>query len=152
MNGWVKPNKDHWSAPHFDAYGFRRSDLKQFAERLGVDLSIPIEDVTPTLLADVESKPLSEADVEILRMEIESLRKQIRKLENERPILIKKYREDDPLYLAIQIRNKEWNNYDQDNDRSTRGNQTAIIKELEGKGLPNIQAKAIELVACPIKR
>ncbi|EOB5456059.1 hypothetical protein ACIUVW_002380, partial [Yersinia enterocolitica] len=61
-------------------------------------------------------------------------------------------REDDPLYLAIQIRNQEWSKYDHENDRATRGNQTAIIKELEDKGLPNIQAKAIELVACPIKR
>ncbi|EOB5457718.1 hypothetical protein ACIUVW_004078, partial [Yersinia enterocolitica] len=61
-------------------------------------------------------------------------------------------REDDPLYLAIQIRNQEWSKYDNENDRATRGNQTAIIKELEDKGLPNIQAKAIELVACPIKR
>ncbi len=150
MAGWVK--NDHWSAPHFDVYGFRRSELKMLADKLGMDLSIPLEEVTPTISDNADSKPLSEADVEMLRMEVDSLRKQIRKLENERPILIKKYREDDPLYLAIQIRNKEWSKYDHENDRATRGNQTAIIKELEGKGLPNIQAKAIELVACPIKR
>ncbi|MBO1589852.1 hypothetical protein [Yersinia pseudotuberculosis] len=150
MAGWVK--NDHWSAPHFDAYGFRRSELKMLAEKLGMDLSIPLEEVTPTISTNVDSKPLSEADVEILRMEVDSLRKQIRKLENERPILIKKHREDDPLYLAIQIRSQEWSKYDHENDRATRGNQTAIIKELEDKGLPNIQAKAIELVACPIKR
>lgn len=87
MAGWVK--NDHWSAPHFDAYGFRRSELKMLAEKLGMDLSIPLEEVTPTISTNVDSKPLSEADVEILRMEVDSLRKQIRKLENERPILIK---------------------------------------------------------------
>jgi hypothetical protein len=42
--------------------------------------------------------------------------------------------------------------YDPDNDRATRGNQVAIIQDLEGKGFSNAQAKAIEMVACPIKR
>lgn len=152
MAGWGQPVKDHWSAPHFDSYGFRRSELKQLADKLGLDLSIPLEDVKPTQLSDVESKPLSEADVEILKMEIDTLKKQVRKLESERPILINKFREDDPLYLAIKIRNQEWKNYDPDNDRQTRGNQTAIVKELEDKGFSNVQAKSIEMVACPIKR
>lgn len=80
MYGWMgTTGKDHWSAPHFDSYGFRRSELKQFADKLGLDLSIPLEDVKPTQLSDVESKPLSEADVEILKMEIDTLKN---KLEN----------------------------------------------------------------------
>ncbi|EAM7097573.1 hypothetical protein FIV60_09915 [Salmonella enterica] len=144
--------KDHWSAPAFDTYGFRRSELKQLADKLGIDLSTPLEDVKPTSLNGVEQKPLSEADVEILKMEIDSLKKQVRKLENERPILINRYREDDPLYLAIKIRNQEWAKYDPDNDRQTRGNQTAIVRDLEDKGFSNVQAKSIEMVACPIKR
>lgn len=152
MAGWGQPVKDHWSAPHFDNYGFRRSELKQLADRLGLDLSIPLEDVKPTQQIGVDSKPLSESDVEILKMEIDTLKKQVRKLESERPILINKFREDDPLYLAIKIRNQEWSKYDPDNDRQTRGNQTAIVKDLEDKGFSNIQAKAIEMVACPIKR
>ncbi|AOR59543.1 hypothetical protein [Pectobacterium parmentieri] len=153
MNGWGKPNQDHWSAPHFDAYGFRRSELKELADKLSMDLSTPLEEVTPTTFNSAESiKPMSDADIEMLRMEIDSLRRQIRKLENERPILIKKYRDDDPLYLAIQIRNQEWAKYDTENDRATRGNQVAIIQTLEGKGFSNAQAKSIEMVACPIKR
>lgn len=150
--GWGNANQDHWSAPHFDEYGFKRSELKELADKLGIDLSVPLEDVIPTSSISAESKPMSDADIEMLRMEIDTLRRQVRKLESERPILIKKYREDDPLYLAIQIRNQEWLKYDHDNDRATRGNQTAIIKELEDSGFSNIQAKAIELVACPIKR
>ena len=152
MAGWGQPVKDHWSAPYFDTYGFRRSELKQLADKLEIDLSIPLEDVKPTLLTGVESKPLSEADVEILRMEINTLKKQVRKLESERPILINTFRDDDPLFLAIKIRNQEWSKYDPENDRQTRGNQTAIVKELEDKGFSNVQAKAIEMVACPIKR
>ncbi|CAM7448867.1 hypothetical protein ABKV78_16085 [Enterobacter asburiae] len=152
MAGWGQPVKDHWSAPAFDTYGFRRSELKQLADKLGIDLSTPLEEVKPTPLNGVEQKPLSEADVEILKMEIDTLKKQVRKLENERPILINRYREDDPLYLAIKIRNQEWAKYDPENDRQTRGNQTAIVKDLEDKGFSNVQAKAIEMVACPIKR
>ncbi|MEX9921725.1 hypothetical protein AB7X34_22440 [Proteus mirabilis] len=151
MAGWL--NNDHWSAPHFDKYGFRRSDLKELADKVGIDLSIPLEEVVPNTSVNVDSKPTSEADVEKLKMEVDSLRKQIRKLESERPILLKKYREDDPLYLAIQIRNQEWVKYDPENDRMTRGNQEAIIKELEdSKKFSNAQARAIEQVACPIKR
>lgn len=107
----------------------------------------------PNVSTNADNKPTSEADVEKLKMEVDSLRKQVRKLESERPILLKKYREDDPLYLAIQIRNSEWVKYDPENDRMTRGNQEAIIKELEdNKKFSNAQAKAIEQVACPIKR
>lgn len=131
MNGWRK--QDHWSAPHFDTYGFRRSDLNRLADKLNMDLSIPLEEVIPTTFSSNESsKPMSDADIEMLRMEIDSLRKQIRKLENERPILIKKYRDDDPLFLAIQIRNREWSKYNPDSDRATRANQASIKQELEG--------------------
>lgn len=150
MAGWG--NSDHWSAPHFDAYGFRRSDLKRLADKLGVDLFIPLDEITPNISDSTDSKPLSEADIEMLRMEIDALKKQVRKLESERPILIKKYREDDPLFLAMQIRNKEWSKYDQNNDRATRANQASIKQELEDMGFTSRQAESIELVACPIKR
>lgn len=150
MAGWE--SNDHWSAPHFDVYGFRRSDLKNLAEKLSMDLSIPLDKITPNTQEITDSKPLSDADVEMLRMEIESLKKQVRKLESERPILIKRYREDDPLYLAIQIRNKEWSKYDPENDRATRVNQVSIKKTLEDMGFTSRQAESIELVACPIRR
>ncbi|MDU4155622.1 MAG: hypothetical protein E7H82_01625 [Klebsiella michiganensis] len=150
MAGWG--SRDHWSAPHFDVYGFRRSDLKTLAEKLSMDLSIPLDKITPSIPDTTDSKPLSEADVEMLRMEIDSLKRQVRKLESERPILIKKYREDDPLFLAIQIRNKEWLKYNHENDRATRANQASIKQELEGMGFTSRQAESIELVACPIKR
>ncbi|WP_227741766.1 hypothetical protein [Pluralibacter gergoviae] len=150
MAGWG--SSDHWSAPHFDVYGFRRSDLKNLADKLGVDLNIPLAEITPSAPEVNNSKPLSGADVEMLRMEIDALKRQIRNLESERPILIKKYREDDPLFLAIQIRNKEWARYDHENDRATRANQASIRHELEEMGFTNRQAESIELVACPIKR
>ncbi len=76
----------------------------------------------------------------------------VNQLEKERPILLRAYRDDDPLYLAIEIRNREWANYNPNNDMATRGNQEAIKKELQERGFSSRQAESIELVACPIKR
>ncbi|MFZ4221347.1 hypothetical protein ACEV6Q_26395 [Enterobacter ludwigii] len=64
---------------------------------------------------------------------------------------LKKYRDDDPLALAIEIRNKEWLDFNPD-DKNSRVNQDAIIMELTEKGLSKKTAASIELVACPIKR
>ncbi|WP_086111328.1 hypothetical protein [Xenorhabdus beddingii] len=66
-------------------------------------------------------------------------------------LYLNKFRDDDPLALAIEIRNKEWAGYVHD-DKSTRGNQESIILELTNKGLSKKQAESVELVACPIKR
>ncbi|ECK2140243.1 hypothetical protein FQW43_10485 [Salmonella enterica subsp. enterica serovar Enteritidis] len=90
----------------------------------------------------------------ISRLEEENkiLKKRVKELEDERPILLKEYRDDDPLYLAIQIRNREWANYDPKNDRKTRGNRAAITQELKERGISEIEAAAIEKVACPINR
>ncbi|MFQ0972371.1 hypothetical protein [Gilliamella sp. BG6] len=80
------------------------------------------------------------------QIKIEELKEQI-------PILLGKYRADDPLLLAIQIRNKEWSKYNEQ-DRRTRPTQDAICEAL--KANYNVQtdqlAKAIELVSCPINR
>ncbi|WP_163591740.1 hypothetical protein [Klebsiella pneumoniae] len=151
MSGWGQSKEEHWSATQFDKYGFRRSDLKAIADKLGVNLDIPIEDIV-TSGENRKPETFSEEDISVLRSEISLLKEKIKKLNSERPTLLGKYRKDDPLLLAIQIRNTEWNMYDPDNDRATRGNQMAIIQDLEGKGFSNAQAKAIEMVACPIKR
>ncbi|HGE8287429.1 TPA: hypothetical protein ACGD4M_002944 [Serratia marcescens] len=149
MAGWG--SRDHWSAELFDKYGFRRADLKAMADRIGVNLDVPLDKIN----ADSKGKKhdfFSEEDVSLLRGEIASLKEKIKKLTQERPSLLGKYREDDPLLLAIQIRNSEWSQYDPDNDRATRGNQAAIKHSLEKRGFTSRQAESIELVACPIKR
>lgn len=78
--------------------------------------------------------------------DIEELKKQV-------PILLGKYRQDDPLLLAIQTRNREWANYDEKNQRN-KPTQAAICADLRGNyGVTTEQlAKAIELVSCPINR
>ncbi|MFW5410046.1 hypothetical protein B7L51_015660 [Pectobacterium brasiliense] len=151
MSGWGQQNNDHWSAKQFDCYGFRRADLKAIADKLGVSLDTPLEKITATG-KDRDQETFSEEDISILRSEIAALKEKIKKLMQERPAHLGEYRKDDPLLLAIQIRNNEWNQYDPDNDRATRGNQAAIKQSLENMGFTNRQAESIELVACPIKR
>lgn len=155
MSGWGKRNNDdHWSVPNFDLYGFRRQDLKKVAEKFGVDLEIPLIDIR-ALKADDETTTIKEGeceDIEALKKEIEFLKNEIQTLTKQKPILLGELRKDDPLLLAIEIRNSEWANYDPDNDRLTRGNQQSIKKALEEKGFTNRQAESIELVACPITR
>lgn len=140
---------------NYDKYGFKRTELYALADAMGVDLDTSIEFLTeknksasPVTADDTKNN----YDSESLIREIEKLKRRIQELEDERPILLKKYRDDDPLYLAIQVRNTEWANYDPENDRVTRGNQTAIKKELEERGIASRQAECIELVACPIDR
>ena len=131
----------------YDFYGFRRSDpeLKKLAETLGADLSTPLDRVDSKFWSD-------ERNVDELQAEIALLKARIEELESERPIHLYKYWDKDPLAKAIEIRNREWANYDPNNDRATRGNQGAITTELEERGFTSRQAASIELVACPIKR
>ncbi|EBA9121413.1 hypothetical protein CED64_08085 [Salmonella enterica] len=143
----------HYSA--YDEYGFKRDELQELADAMGVDLYTPIElltekdkAVSPVITEETKNNYNSEA----LILEIEKLKHRIQELENERPILLKEYRDDDPLYLAIQIRNREWANYDPKKDPATRGNQAAIKQELKERNISEIEATAIEKVACPIKR
>lgn len=139
----------------YDNYGFKRASLQSFAEQIGINLDTPNEKKTKK---DNYASPViteenkNNYDSEALIKEIEKLKYRIQELENERPILLKEYRDDDPLYLAIQIRNREWANYDPENDRTTRGNHAAITQELKELGVKERQAIAIELVACPINR
>lgn len=100
----------------------------------------------------LKSEASGVVSTEMLLGEIQQLKNKIIALSEKVPILLGELREDDPLLLAIQIRNSEWAKYDPDNDRPTRGSQAAITQELEGKGFNKRQAEAIELVACPIKR
>ncbi|MEI7253539.1 hypothetical protein [Dickeya dadantii] len=151
MSGWGQRKEEHWSVKQFDNYGFRRSDLKDIADKLGVNLDIPLDEITASG-GDRKQETFSEEDISVLRSEIASLKDRIKKLMQERPSNLGEYRKDDPLLLAIQIRNNEWAKYDPDNDRVTRGNQASIIQDLENKGFSNAQAKSIEMVACPIKR
>ena len=116
---------------------FARNKLKRKAEKQASKLS-----------ADTDKKN----SVEMMQDEIRQMKNKLIELSAKVPIFLGSFREDDPLLLAIQIRNNEWAKYDPESDRATRGSQAAITQELENKGFNRRQAEAIELVACPIKR
>ncbi|EJI2777151.1 hypothetical protein NEO25_000357 [Escherichia coli] len=151
----------YWEDAEFEAMGFRRNEIFEiFPEILDGLMNLECADSFENNEAqgsNIEHKELRTDDdflsrIAMLEKENESLRARVNQLEKERPILLKAYRDDDPLYLAIDIRNREWANYDPENDRATRGNQGAITTELEKRGFTSRQAASIELVACPIKR
>ena len=67
------------------------------------------------------------------------------------PIQLNKFMENDRLALAIQARKDYWANYDPNLNNAPKAEATA--KELREKyNLSDNQAKAIEIVACPINR
>ncbi|QHM96002.1 hypothetical protein [Kosakonia sacchari] len=95
-------------------------------------------------------KEVSRAELE---KEIERLQFEVKKLSTKLPCQLGEFRDDDPLLIAIQLRNSEWLNYDVDN-RKTVPSQEALVAHLKEqyKNMPDAQARAIEKVACPIKR
>ncbi|WP_342323681.1 hypothetical protein AAEY27_04285 [Kosakonia sp. BYX6] len=88
-----------------------------------------------------------------LEDEIKRLKSEIERLSTQLPSLLGEFRSDDPLLIAIQLRNAEWARYDEDN-RKTIPSQEALVAQLKQQyqKMPDAQARAIEKVACPIKR
>ncbi|EMQ3411734.1 hypothetical protein WE666_002615 [Escherichia coli O117:H42] len=151
----------YWEDPEFENIGFIRGEIFAiFPDVLDALTKLEGADSSENDKAqgrDIEKKELRTEDdllsqIAMLEKENESLMERVNQLEKERPILLRAYRDDDPLYLAIEIRNREWANYNPNNDMATRGNQEAIKKELQERGFSSRQAESIELVACPIKR
>ncbi|CNF39512.1 Uncharacterised protein [Yersinia rohdei] len=151
MAGWGSSNNDHWSAPSFDNYGFRRSELKGLAEKLGVDLDTPLDNIKAHAIKSKEPVLVGE-DINKLKVEISELKEQIKKLNTERPLFLGVHINIDPLMMAIQLRNVEWQKYDED-DRSTTPSAIYLIEKLKQEhGMSDALARAIEKVACPIQR
>ncbi|MCT1588300.1 hypothetical protein M3E74_12640 [Morganella morganii] len=131
------------------AYGFKRQDITDFFHSKGKAVNFGL----PPMNFEEVKEEVNLISLDDALSEVQRLKAKIEELEKKQPILLGAYRDNDPLLLAIEIRNSEWAKYDPENDRMTRGNQEAIIKELEdNKNFSNAQAKAIEQVACPIKR
>ncbi len=146
-NGYSTGNGD-WHDDDFYKYGFKIEEISAIFPELK---DLYYKNSRGTYNA---ANHVGDVTTIISRLEEENkiLKKRVKELENERPILLKEYRDDDPLYLAIQIRNREWANYDPEKDPATRGNQAAIKQELKERNISEIEATAIEKVACPIKR
>lgn len=131
--------------PCYDRIGFIKEDLECFFESKKIELDFnSISFYNFNLNNNKKDK-----QIEKLKNEIEELKLKVSK--NNSILYLNEFRDDDPLALAIDIRNNEWAGYVHD-DKATRGNQESIVLELVNRGLSRKQAESIESVACPIKR
>ncbi|MBJ9641972.1 hypothetical protein I5520_08225 [Citrobacter sp. FDAARGOS_156] len=135
------------------AYGFKRQELTDFLHSKGKNVNFGLPPMNFDDVGDV-SETVTTSLGDALE-EIEKLKKRIDALKSCLPNLLDKYREDDPLKIAIQLRNDEWANYDPE-DRKTIPSQEALVTQIKQQyksfDMPDVQARAIEKVACPIKR
>ncbi|HDU7917438.1 TPA: hypothetical protein RGH07_002313 [Serratia marcescens] len=105
------------------------------------------------LAKEREKEGQKEASRDDLEKEIERLQTEVDELLTKLPCQLGDFRDDDPLLIAIQLRNSEWSSYDED-DRKSIPSQEALVAQLKQQyqNMPDAQARAIEKVACPIKR
>ncbi|MDF7670133.1 hypothetical protein PT276_02750 [Orbaceae bacterium ESL0721] len=165
---WAKNLNYNWPFPVEEDANENNNNLQQRINQLEQDLveQTKINDGTAIISLKIalndskEQNNKLESEINQLKANNNNLteqlakaKKDIEELKKNVPILLGTYRTDDPLLLAIQIRNKEWANYDESNKR-TRPTQDAIIADLkENHNVGTDQlAKAIELVSCPIYR
>ncbi|OFS12441.1 hypothetical protein [Hafnia sp. HMSC23F03] len=106
---------------------------------------------------DVPNKEIELADsfeqtIQTLKTEKEELEKELQQLRSSSPILLGHHRTDDPLAIAIELRNSEWSSYNE-NVRSTIPSAEYLIAKIKSEhAMSDALAKAIEKVACPIQR
>lgn len=112
-----------------------------------------LKDTPKTLISNDISEKLQQENEE-LKQQLDLANKEIEELKKQTPILLGKYRDDDPLLLAIKTRFDIWNNYNPNDAHYKPLDATRITKRLK-KEYPCMSdrlATSIELVACPVKR
>jgi hypothetical protein len=94
-----------------------------------------------------------EKRIKILSDENKKLKIEVDELRHDKPKYLGVFRDDDPLLIAINIRNVEWELFDENNARVTTPSADYVIEKLkEQYGMSHALASAIERVACPIVR
>lgn len=140
--GMVLRHDSFFKESCFDTHGFDLEILNNFFSEKKIEItfseSLPVKRNIESLF-----KLPFENDAESKRSESDYCCQDI--------LFLRRFRDDDPLALAIDIRNKEWASYDP-NEADSRVKQESIITGLISKGFSKKQAESIELVACPIKR
>lgn len=123
---------------HFKDIEVLNSDLMNF---LGI--SENVEENTSQLHQQLEQL---ETELNKKDEEITALQNHLK--EQNRPILLGEYRNDDLLKIAIEVRNKYWANYPE-NIKSNKQIRDYIMRDY---GVAKTTAEEIEKIACPIDR
>lgn len=102
---------------------------------------------------DSSKKESSDDTMKRLMAENERLKNELSIVKDRIPSLLGQYLEQDPLLMAIKLRNEEWQHYNEDERASAPASEYLIAKLKQDYNLSsNAFAAAIEKVACPIKR
>ena len=133
----------------YAGYGFNRREITDFFHSKGKMVNFGLANHQDECLEQTNTS----ISLEDALYEINLLREKVKELEGKLPIFLGEYRDDDPLLIAIRLRNEHWANYDEEN-RKTIPAQDALFALLKQQyeDMPDIQARSIEKVACPIKR
>ncbi|ERT11897.1 hypothetical protein [Photorhabdus temperata] len=103
----------------YSTYGFDKNRLISFFKNHKIDIDFPITDSPIGMMTLADEKEDSKDEIiEELRKEIDLLRKANELNSKDDILFLNNFRQDDPLALAIEIRNKEWVGYNPD-DKST---------------------------------
>ena len=156
---------DELSAYYFlrDEYGKIETDFILNFSFPNKSLQVPIpntyilisqlSEVVADELNSIQMNDNSSEEIKKLKSELEEKDKKITELQialgdKNVPILLGAHRNDDPLKIAIEVRNKYWANYP-DNVKSNTQIRDYIIRDY---GVTQTLATEIEKIACPIDR
>jgi len=149
-------NDENYENGSQEEFFFRKENLIHIFSSAGISFRI---DMTPDTLGHVneinglEDKEELKSVINSLSDQNSKLKSEIDELKNNKPKHLGLFREDDPLLIAINIRNNEWSSFDEDNARITTPSADYVIEKLkEQYGMSHALASAIERVACPIVR
>lgn len=156
---------DELSAYYFlrDEYGKIETDFILNFSFPNKSLQVPIpntyilisqlSEVVADELNSIQMNDNSSEEIKKLKSELEEKDKKITELQTALgdknvPILLGAHRNDDPLKIAIEVRNKYWASYP-DNVKSNTQIRDYIIRDY---GVTQTLATEIEKIACPIDR
>lgn len=90
--------------------------------------------------------------IQTLMVEKARLKEELSDLKANSPIFLEQYRPDDPLSIAIKLRNAEWSSFNENVRSSIPSAEYLVAKIKSEHDMSDALAKAIEKVACPIQR
>lgn len=158
LEGWYACVEDESDA--YQEFFFKGSEVTMSFLDMGEKLPPCLEDFRVAAekklkRRDEELKVKTEKTISIdtLRNEISLLNEKLAQVTKKVPQKLGAYRGDDPLEIAINLRNVEWSSFDEDDARATTPSAEYLVAKLKSEyGMSGALAAAIEKVACPILR